>query len=229
MQRSRGRDPRLDAEVQALHAACAAALKNAFELGCALATAMDAKALRTWYGRPRFEPETDRFRSLLESLLDRGRTFWTGGGRLRAMLDDAANAYGPCDVYFGWKYALTARMRPCTRMTMADAAQVREFVDRLEAALDLVTRVDNTLPVNIAIFDDMACTPARRYDIDSTCLAGVLRAYRRHILEFRRVYREWCAVTIQRAWRRARDTPGFAVWRKRMLAEFHEMQDMLCC
>lgn len=213
------------AEVHAFHTACAAALKDAFELGCALATAMDSKALRIWYGRPVFEPETDRFRTLLECMLDRGRTFWTGGGRLRALLDDAANAYGPCDAYFGWKYTLRARASPGAGMTMADAIQVRAFVDALDAALDLVMRVEKTLPIDVATYYGYSVD--RPYCIDSGRLARVVQGYRKHILEFRAVFREWSAVTIQRAWRRARDTPGYVIWRRRMLAEFNEMQDML--
>lgn len=215
----------MHAHVLELHQKCSAALKDAFELGCALAEAMDLKAVRIWYGRPVFEPETHTFRTLLECMLDRRKMFWTGGARLRTVLDEAISFHADVDptlnttcMYFGWKYTLKVRMNSCTWMTMADAIQVRAFADRLDAALGVAFQIehpdsDNVLYIPMWSFK----SPSEK----------VVLEYRDIIRQFREAYRDFCAVAIQRAWRRARDTPGFAVWRRRMLAEFHDMQTML--
>lgn len=222
-----GRKPRdLTADILAFHISCAAALKDVFELGCALAAAMDeTKATRVRYGRLEFQPDTGCFRDLLERMMDRGKTFWTGGGTLRVMLDDVANAYVPTTAYFGWKYSKkrVVRLSPGPTMTMGDIVRVREFADRLDAALDMVVPgVYPTLPV--AVLTKNLGSYLGSYRIDSRRVEEVVRAYKHHIWMFRLQYEEAAVVEIQRAWRRARDTPGYAVWRRRMLAEFHEMQ-----
>lgn len=217
----------MSATLLELHCECAAALKHAYELGCALASAMDAKAQRFRYGRPVFDADTGAFRDLLDDMLNRRKMFYTGGSRLRMLLDDAVtvqaahSAQNTMSLYFGWKYSLKARMNPCTWMTMSDAIQLRVFADRLDAALVVVEKLADRLP-----------GPAPRafgieYDSPRGRVTTVTRRYRGHIRLFRRAYEDMCARAVQSAWRRARDTPGYAVWRRRMLAEFHDMQTML--
>lgn len=189
-----------------------------------MADAMRHKALRSHSKRPVFEPDTERFWQLLTLMLDRGRVFWTGGSKLRVVLDgiahswthgcfcyDVVNTHNSMSLYFGWKYTLQKRMDPCKHMTLLDAAQIREFVDKLDAALDCAVDLAAQLHT----------------DHLSDAVHDAVRGYRRHINEFRALYLDWCVRTIQAAWRRARDEPGYALWRKRMLAEFQELSDMM--
>lgn len=223
------------------HRAAAVALKAAYELGCALADAMDRKALKVRYGRPVFEDETGAFRALLEAMLDRGKMFRTGGWRLRQLLDaavirhvdratEATLSESPdhqsiMSLYFGWKFVKTTRLSPCPWMTLGDAHALRRFADALDAAMDLVRRVRKTS------WPCESCDGTRdRWGSWSTCdcrdVDNILRCYSGTVKVFRGVYEQMCAQRIQRAWRRARDTPGFAVWRQRMLREFNELMTL---
>lgn len=122
------------------HQACSARLRAALELGCALAEALDRKAVRVRWGKPEFEPFTGRLRQAVEELLDRGKTFYTGGSRLRAALDGLATRHVSCDnpqaLYFGWRYGLVASLSEGPGVTARDGRRVRRFVDALKAALD---------------------------------------------------------------------------------------------
>lgn len=196
------------------HRACSARLRAAFEVGCGLAEALDRKAVRVRWGKPEFEPLTGRARQAVEDLLDRQeRSFYTGGAKLRVALDNMATRHvGPhhgnvLALYFGWRYSLPVTLSEGPALTMRDCMWVRRFVDDLRAALDDVD----------ALVETHGCGSV-------TKVLDVLDEYRARMQRFdREVYPDMAARAIQAAWRRARDTPGYAVWRRRMLAEFEEL------
>lgn len=191
------------------HRACSARLRAALELGCALAEALDRKAVRVRRGKPEFEPFTGLLRRAVEDLLDRGKTFYTGGSRLRAALDALATRRVSCDnpqaLYFGWRYGLVVCLSEGAEVTARDGRRVRRFVDALKAALDAADSLEER----------------------SEHVHKAVREYRQTVGWFEQwMWPELCARAIQAAWRRARDTPGYAVWRRRMLAEFAELTSM---
>lgn len=196
------------------HRACSARLRAAFELGCALAEALDRKAVRVRWGRPEFEPLTGRARQAVEDLLDRQeRSFYTGGAKLRVALDNLVTRHvGPhhgnvLALYFGWRYDLPITLSEGPVLSMGDCLRVRRFVDDLRAALDEVqvlvkTHAQESVTKVVEAVDEY-CLRIQRFD--------------------RQLLPDMAACAIQTAWRRARDTPGYAVWRRRMLAEFEEL------
>ena len=224
------------AAVYEAHRACSRRLRGAYELGCALADALDRKTPRPARGRARIQEDEDvaRFREVLEGMLDRGRTFRTGGSRLRVALDDLVNAcvdfwkeavlesrsadhQSVLSLYFGWRFGARATLSPGPGLSVGDAAQLRAFADRLEDALDCA---EGAGVAGTGTWCRGGLEASER-------VAATVRTYRMAIRVFRVAYRELCARAIQRAWRRARDTPGYAVWRRRMLAEFEELSGLV--
>jgi hypothetical protein len=220
---------RLDAvrDEYAAHKAYAATLKAAMEHGVALADAMDRKCVRIRYGKCVFEEETGAFRELLERVLVRRERCRTGAARLRSVLDALVNARvdrtfeamlhdegersNVMTLYFGWKFGGGAvRLAPCPWMRMGDVAALWGFAAHLASALDA---------------SDAVCTHLdswQHFNVDDA-----IAEHRRHVEALREAVRHYAARYIQQAWLRARDAPGYALWRRRMLREFGELSATL--
>lgn len=206
------------------HRQFAGELCAAVEHGQALLRAFDRKAIRT--PGVRFRPEVRSWRDGVRRALGTTKQMRVGAGRLRCLLDALVSAavpvrlepriLGPDDpspthLYFGFQHSGGAvRLAPCSWMTMQDVAAVRQFAAHLAATLDAAGGVR-------AAAEGHPCEAE---------LDALVAEHREHLGALDGMAREFAATCLQRAWRRCHDTPGFAVWKKRMLREFEELEEL---
>ena len=203
-------------DVYEAHVAFAAVLKDALEHGCALADAFDRKATRIRYGHRLFEDDTAGFRDVLERALVRRQGCRTGAAKLRCALDTVVTAHvdhtfeamlaarNVMSLYFGWRFERSVRLAPCPWMRMGDVGEVARFVRHCRAAL--------------AAADDVWVPWQQR-----RVVGEAVEEHRSHLQVLEDMAQQFAATYIQRAWRRARDAPGYSVWRRRMLREFNDL------
>lgn len=213
------------------HATCARRLRRALEFGRDLLTSFEVKRprsapvryLRPWRGPRRFRPGVAWWYKAVERCMARQPPFVTGGEWLRQVLDamlcsqidreEEARLDPPVPivfVYMGWSSAPAPKpLSPSTEMTMSDLVLVFRFLDLLRHALDTVDAL-------------VAAGASPRAAAE---VRHMMALHSRHFDDLEDARRHFAATCVQTAWRRARDTPGFAVWKRRMLREFHEMME----
>lgn len=202
------------------HVGCARRLRAALQMGRDLLDAFETKRprsppiryLRPWRGPRKFTPATKWWYATISSTMARRKPFVVGGEWLRRDLDamlcaqidqdtEARLDISVVTVWIGWSSSSPCPQKllsPTPEMTMRDISLVFGFVDMLRDALEAIL--------------DM-----------SPDVAEVVCVHMQHFEALEEARLHAAAAAIQSAWRRARDTPGYTIWRRRMLREFSDL------